>query len=593
MLLCGFVNFDDPLHVTENPHLRGGLGEVARWAASADRSGNWFPLTWLSHALDVRLFGLAPAGHHATSLLLHALNALLVFLWLARATGDRARSALVALVFAVHPIHVESVAWVSERKGVLSMAFGLLALLAWTAYAQQGRRGAYAAALAAHAASLAAKPTFVSLPLLLLLLDLWPLRRAPGAGGGPPAGSWARLAAEKLPFVALSCISSAVTLVVQQPALASAADVGPGVRLANAALAAVTYLRQLVLPTGLSVLYPYSLAPPLGAAALAAFGLAAVTGLVLARRRSRPWLTAGWLWFAVALVPMIGLVQVGHQAHADRYAYLPFLGLYIAVAASLPDTWLRRPLRCGAAAALALLLLAGGALTWRRIGDWRDGVALFESAVRVEPGNVLALRHLGDALGRAGRLDEARARYEEALALHPRFVEARSDLALLLLRQGRDADAETELRRALALDPAFADAHASLGALLAQGGRFDEALVHLRAALEAQPRRPDVQRNLGLVLARLGRAEEAEAALRRAAALEPGSADAHALLGYALAARGARAEAAAALETALRLDPAHAEARAHLARLRAGGSGDGDARRSDPGSPDRSAGRAR
>jgi protein O-mannosyl-transferase len=389
----GYVILDDPLYVTANREVRQGITlEGAAWALTANVANNWHPLTVLSHMLDVEVFGLPPVGHHLTSLLLHLAGVLLLFEALRRMTGAAYRSALVAALFAVHPTRVESVAWISERKDVLSGLFWMLALLAYLGWVRRPSAGRYLLVTLALALGLAAKPMVVTLPCVLLLLDFWPLGRR-GLRG---------LIVEKIPLFALSAASSVVTLHYQRTSMAPL-DVLPwDLRLANAAVSYVSYLGKAFLPRNLAVFYPFPMEIPAWKTAGAVLLLALVTALAVWRARKSPWLLVGWLWFLGTLVPVIGLVQVGRQAMADRYTYLPFVGLFLAVVWGTAEWAERRgALRpvLGALAVLAILGLAG--MTRAQTRHWRDGVTLFRHALAVTGNNPLARQGLARALAAA------------------------------------------------------------------------------------------------------------------------------------------------------------------------------------------------
>ena len=424
----GFVNLDDPLYVTANPWVRQGITRAGlAWALAANVANNWHPLTLFSHLLDVQLFGLAAAGHHGTSLLLHAANSLLLFRVLRRMTGATWRSAAVAALFAVHPAHVESVAWVAERKDVLSALFWILAMGAWGEYARRPSWRRYALVVLLMALGLAAKPMVVTLPFALLLLDVWPLERR-GLG-------WRRLIAEKLPLLALSALSSLVTLRYQQTSLVPL-DVLPWpLRLANAAVSYASYLGKILLPRHLAVFYPIPLAFPAWQTAGAALLIVIITGLALWSWRRAPWLLIGWLWFLGTLVPVIGLVQVGRQAMADRYLYIPSIGLFLALVWGISELLRDRRALLAALSTVVLLALATG--TWVQTGTWRDSVTLYRHALAVTRDNYVA--HVGLAKALAARRDWSGAveQYRQALALRPEFQEARRGLEAAL--RARDA----------------------------------------------------------------------------------------------------------------------------------------------------------
>ncbi len=536
-----FVNFDDPDYVSENPIVQRGLsGEGLRWAFTTYHAQNWHPLTWVSLMLDAQLFGAKSArGFHLTNLLLHALNALLLF-WLLRAlTGASWRSGLVAGLFALHPLHVESVAWIAERKDVLSQALALGATLVWLRWARGGRTRDYAIALALLALGLMAKQMLVTLPLLWLLLDFWPLGRLCSAATRRQAAGVARRQAllEKLPALALSAGAIALTLGAQtrRAALLPLDD-----RLANAAVAYARYLGKLFWPHPLSALYPHPAMA--GGEPLATWQVAGAALLLLAlsaaawRWRREGWPLVGWFWFLGAMLPVIGVVQVGEQAMADRYAYLPYIGLYILLvwgAAALVERggkrW-REP-------AIVLTLLALGACligARARAGVWRDSLTLGESAaavapvhpkmlynlglayadlhrypeaagsfaaaIAIAPDYAKALNNLGQTYEAMGKLDGARGAYAAALAKDPDFLLAHVNLSRLLAKTGDLAGAIEARRRAVALDPEDAAGRNNLGALLAQAGRLDEAVTQFRAALAIEPGNAEARRNLEMAL---------------------------------------------------------------------------------------------
>jgi len=529
-LAGGFVTLDDDAYVTANRHVLGGLSlRGLAWAATSFDAANWHPLTWLSHMLDVELFGLDPAGHHATSVLLHALNAGLAFLALRALTGASAPSALAAALFALHPLRVESVAWVAERKDVLSGTCFLALLLAYARYVRAGgrpaaARGPYAATIALFALGLAAKPMLVTAPFVLLLLDAWPLRRWRSAGAR-------RLVLEKLPHLGLAVVSVVLTARAQAAGGAiSSFEVLPfPLRAANAFAALGAYLRSSVLPTGLACLYPLPPArPALGAAFVAASpGLvlfAAFGALALARARAWPWLAVGWAWFLGMLVPVLGLVQVGSATHADRYTYLPSIGLAVAVAWGA-WTFARgrrgRELALGAAAVLAL-----GASAWaarRQVATWRDSVALFEHAVRVVPGNYAAEQALANALVREGRPGEALPHFERALAIHPDHHLSLSGYGDALVRVGRVSEALAPLERCVRVRPGYPEGRNNLGMVLGRLGRLEPAVEQLEAAARLAPDVPQIRCNLGSAYALLGRDADARREFEAALALDPAS----------------------------------------------------------------------
>jgi len=586
----GFVNWDDDRYVTGNAAVRGVSWASVRWAFTTLHESNWHPLTWLSHALDGSLFGANAAGHHATSIVLHAANAVLLFLLLRRMTGCLAPSALVAALFALHPLNVESVAWVSERKNVLSTLFMLLAIGAYARYAERPSRGRYAAVVLLFALGLMAKPMLVTLPLVLLLLDAWPLRRFAGSRAST-------LVVEKLPLLALSAASCVVTLIAQRPARVAMTIVPLGDRVQNAALSYVGYIAKTVAPIGLSPYYALPGTPesaplraPLALAAAAA--LAAVTFVAWRARRRAPHVLVGWLWYLGTLVPVIGLVQVGGQAMADRYAYVPLIGVFIVLAWSLPA---RRVTVAAALIALAALGVATARQArvwhdseslWRRalaenprcrlaLTNWgidlvdrgraEEGIALFRRALDVDPGYAHARVSLGGALTRIGRVDEAIPELERAVAQGTALPDAPFNLGVALGRAGRTAEAIRAIEAAIALDPRFARAHAQLGMLLARDGRHEEATEKFREALALEPNDPNTRVDFGVSLAALGRRDEAIAEYETAIRIRPDDATAHQNLGNAFADAGDFDGAIARYRTAAALDTVSAPLRYNMA----------------------------
>jgi protein O-mannosyl-transferase len=566
----GFVNIDDAQYVSDNAAVSGGLsGPAISWAFTTGHAGNWHPLTWLSHMLDVELYGLNAGPHHLTSLLLHVANALLLFGLLHRMTGALFRSAFVAALFALHPLHVESVAWVAERKDVLSTLFLLLTIRAYLGYVRRPRPSRYALVLGLFALGLMAKPMLVTLPCVLLLLDYWPLARA------APLGAWRQLSLEKLPLLGLAVASSVVTFVVQQRAGAvKGLDALPlDHRLANAVMAYATYIGKMLWPVHLAAIYPYPASRPGWLVAGAAVGLIAVTVLTLRAARHHPYLPVGWLWYLGTLVPVIGLVQVGSQPMADRYTYVPLIGLFLIVAWGIPDLLARsshRDLALGAAAGLVILGCA--VATRRQVQPWRSSVALWQHALAATAENHRAHNNLGHALAREGRAGEAIAHYTEALRIKPDYAEAHNNLGFALAEQGRASDAIVHYSEALRVLPDYVEAHNNLGVALAGEGNDDGAIRHLSEAVRIEPGRAVSHNNLGAVLAKRGRLDEAIRHFSEAVRLEPAYVDAYKNLatahggkGTALAEVGKVDEAIREFREALRLAPPEADRHYHLA----------------------------
>jgi len=563
------THLDDELYVFDNPRVLGGLTAAgARWALTSLELNNWHPLTWLSHMTDVSLFGTAPAGHHATSVLLHAAAAALLLLALARMTGAPWRSALAAALFAAHPLLVQPVAWIADRKDVLAGALFMLLLVAYERYVRRGGTARYLAVCATLALGLAAKAMLVTAPLLLLLLDAWPLGRL--RAGPAPGASRARVLLEKLPLLGLSAGASALAWVAQRRAgaLVDTGYISPAERLANAVVSSARALAQVFWPAGIAAYYPYHRHAP-AAVALALATLAALTFLALRARRRRPFLLAGWLWYLVALVPVAGFVQVGEQARADRYLYLPVVGVFVAVAWVLPGRAAGRGRRRAALAAAAGAVGLLAVLATVQARAWADPVELYRRAISATEGNWLMHNNLGARLLESGELEEAEEQLRAALRLRPSTA-AHANLGLLLARTGRLDEAEREHREALRLDPGSAAAHVGLAAVLARTGRPAEAEAHYREALRLAPRSVPALTGLSVVLAGRGDLAAAVDLGREALRLDPGSAEVRNNLGIALARLGRQGEAAEQFREAARLDPDLARPHTNLALVLAG-----------------------
>jgi Flp pilus assembly protein TadD len=527
-----FVNYDDPVYVYENPPVREGLsGETLRWAWTTGAAANWHPLTWMSHLLDVSLFGLKPAGHHGTSLLLHAVNAALLFVLLERATGRRGPAAVVALLFALHPLHVQSVVWVAERKDVLSTLFWFAATWAYLWYAERPSAPRWAAVTVLFALGLTAKPMLVTLPFALALLDFWPLSRWAQADGAARR----RLVLEKVPWLLLAAASSVVTYLVQRAgrAVGGFEQYPLGTRLANAVLACGAYLRKTLWPSDLAVFYPHpGTHVPWAAVAAWALVLLGVSAAALVLRRSRPWLFVGWFWFAGTLIPTLGLVQVGEQAMADRYTYVPLVGLFLVVAWGAAELV---PGRTAQAVLASVAVLACATATRvRELPAWRDSASLWTRALHVTRDNYTAMLNLSALRIEQGRIRDAGALLREAVRLRPDNSMIRSNLGLVLTHLGESDEAAVHYRRALELEPNYPEAHSNLGFWLATKGRREEAVAHWKEAIRLEGEYAAPWYNWGSLLAREGQWAEAEEKLRRAIALRPDYGEAHANLAVVL-----------------------------------------------------------
>ncbi|MDR3458407.1 MAG: tetratricopeptide repeat protein [Verrucomicrobiae bacterium] len=524
-----FVNFDDNDYVTDNPFVKSGLTATdIRWAFTAFHAGNWHPLTWLSHMLDCDLFGLNAGGHHLVNALFHATNAALLFLLLWRLTRQLSAAAFIAALFAWHPLHVESVAWISERKDVLSTCFALLALLSYVKYAERSRvpaspsRLPYALSLVFFACSLMAKPMAVTLPCLLLLLDFWPLNRIPG-----PAfrlRDLRRPLLEKIPFFLLTTASCVITFIVQNrsEAVVSLSTMTLHYRLENAPVAAVNYLFKLFWPVNLNVFYPLPDRIPALSAALSAALLVGISVAAWHWRATKPYLLTGWLWFLGTLVPVIGLVQVGGQAMADRYTYIPSIGFFLALVFLARDFAIR--LQTPKIIARGLMVLSCTACilaTENQLSFWRNGEVLFRRALAMNPANDIALVNLGVALQAQNRTEEALVAYRQA----ERLASNRYQI------------------------------HGNIGNLLSLLGRHEEALQEYGAALALRPQSSLIRDSYGTELIALGRYPEALPQFQEAAQRDPALADPHLQAGKVLFMQGLDAEGIKEFQTALRLDP--------------------------------------
>lgn len=572
-----FVNFDDDRYVTENPHVRAGLSwDTIKWAMVSTDEANWHPLTWISHALDVQLFRLNPAGHHLTNILFHALSGVLLFLLLWRGTRRLGLSFFVAVIFAMHPLNVESVAWISERKNVLSTMFFLLTLGTYAWYAQSPSWKRYLPMVSLFAAGLSSKPMVVTLPFVLLLLDYWPLRRIehwsePGDLGLEQT-STGKLLLEKIPLFILSGVSSLITMHAQRAA--GAIDVLPlsfSVRLKNALYCYLLYIEKAIWPSKLAPLYPHpGTSLPIWKAALAVMFLVAMTALVL-KFRSRGYPVTGWFWFLGTLVPVIGLVQVGNQAMADRYAYIPLIGIFVLIAWSFADIanhftapgWVKN-------VAAACCVVALTAVTYRQAGYWRDSLTLWGHALQVTQNNFVAENEYGGALLQLGRVDEAYPHFLRAAELHPADPLSHSNIGAYLQQHGRVTDAvrQYEIAASLTPDPRLlATTYANLGSAYGELGNYTQAHAAFDKSIGLNPNRFNTWIGMGLLSKREGNLEEAARDFMRSVELRP-TGQGYLQLGRTLEMSGRAADAAAAYQLALKISPDLSEAQTALDALR-------------------------
>jgi Flp pilus assembly protein TadD len=578
---CDFIDYDDPSYVVRNIHVQNGFTvESIRWAFTTGHAANWHPLTWMSHMLDVQLFGLEPHGHHLTNLLFHIANVLLLFFVFHRMTKALWQSFFVAALFAVHPIHVESVAWVAERKDVLSTFFWMLTLVAYSYYAQSLRPRTYLAVFLFFALGLMSKPMVVTLPFVLLLIDYWPLRRfqqyKPAQAIGPEVGSpvsvkkrkgkSARrkasgskpapepirhpnelvqegvgaqgstgpgnfrsliipLLREKIPFFALAALSCVITVIAQQKAgsVASIEGFPPGVRIANAIVSYVAYIGKMLWPDNLAVFYPYPRFLPLWQVMGAFVGLTAISFMVVRNARRFPYLALGWLWFAGTLVPVIGIVQVGNQAMADRYSYIPLIGLFVMAAWGIPEflSKLRRRkevLTAFSATTLACFIV----VTWTQVGYWRNSIALFDHALKVTGDTDLILQNRGSVFSKLGNYKLAIEDYNKAIEINPRYLEAYTNRGATYVKLGNFEQAILDFGKAAELNPQDADTYYNRGVAYNRLGNYEQAILDYDRAIEINPNFANAYYNRGVSHEKLGDHRRAHEDLETAARLGKG-----------------------------------------------------------------------
>jgi len=582
VLRNGFVNYDDPEYVTENPHVQTGLTTAnVRWALTSQHGGNWHPLTSISHMLDVQMFGLQASWHHGVNLLFHSVNAMLLFLLLEGLTGQRWRSACVAALFAVHPMHVESVAWVAERKDVLSGFFGMLTLIAYAKYvvvvkwAEEEAKSEirnpkletnpkseirkkimyYALALLLFALGLLSKPMLVTLPCVMLLLDYWPLQR-----GLRTKRRWGHLIAEKIPFFALSVVSSVATLWAQKSTgtLSSLEALPLEFRISNALVSYVRYLAKAIWPTNFAVFYPPPDTWPIEVVAGATIVLIAVSGMCFWLASKFPELPVGWLWFLGTLVPVIGLVQVGRQAMADRYGYIPLIGIFIAVVWFVSDWVARWQTAKNSIAAIAVVAVGICAvLTRMQVSYWRDTKSLFEHTIVATGENAVAQNNLGVYFFKANDLEQAQPHFAEAVRIKRNYPEAIINMGLCRERSGFTNEAIGFYERSVQVQPTAA-AWYNLANVLSKQGELEKAGKSYRAALELKPEFVEALNNYAGLLAKQGRVDEAAKYYAAAVKLKPDFADAHLSFGALLAGQQKWNEAIAEFKAALQSDPSNA-----------------------------------
>ena len=557
----GFIDFDDPFYVTENWHVLKGLRlESVCWAFRAGTgrymvdTDYWMPLTLISHMAGVQLFGLHPAGHHAVNVLLHAASTVILFLVLRSMTGSLWKSAFVAAFWAVHPLRVESVSWITERKDVLSGLFFMLTLAAYRNYIRKPSAPTYTILMIPFVLGLMSKPIGVTLPLVLLLLDYWPLQRM---GRAENRRSLPALVLEKLPLLALSAMSCLITIFTQKQTLDSNGQIPLIVRAGNACVSYCIYLKKMLWPTDLAVFYPYPAeGRPIYQELLGVLLILIVSLCVIRLRRSHGYLTVGWFWYLVMLAPVSGILRAGAQAYADRFTYLPMIGLVIAitwaVSSWVGDQRLRKILSTLAA---VTLVLACSIAAFRQCRFWRDSETLFHHTLSCTRDNFLIENNLGSVLWHEGRTSEAIDHVLSALSINPASADAHNNMGTILWNQGRRAEAIACFKKALELLPSYGAAHNNLGNALLQTGSSDEALPHLRLAVEIIPGSSEAHYNLGNALLRGGNPSDAIQEFQEAASINPSSAEVQNTLGSVLAGTGSPQKGIAHLQRALKLDP--------------------------------------
>jgi tetratricopeptide (TPR) repeat protein len=577
-----FIHYDDPEYVTENPHISGGLSlEAVRWAFSTGYAGNWHPVTWISHMVDISLFGQRSSAHHLMNVAYHLANVVLLFSALTLMTGSLWSSAFAAAIFALHPLQVESVAWVAERKNLLSTLFLLLTLVCYLRYVRHKSRRWYLLAIGSFCLGLMSKPMIVTLPFCLLLLDYWPLGRwtrkaslvSPGNPQKPKKQvredlSHGGLIREKIPFLILSVTSIVVTYVVQsrERAVIGFEEFPIFMRFVNATVSYVTYLHQFLWPKGLAVFYPYPSIFVPWQIFFNFFILLAITILVIRGAARHPYLPVGWFWFFGTLVPVIGLVQVGMQSMADRYMYVPMIGLSILAAWAVPD--LLRHVQFGRKG--ALVIAAGAALggclvtTWMQLQHWKNTSTLFTHALDVTVGNYVAHSAIGTEFGRQGRIEEAVTHYSEAVRLWPGYFVVHNNLGILLAQRGRTHEAIDHYLASLRLNPRSAETHVNLGSALLELGETEKALEHYREAVRLNPNSAEAYNGMGIAQTNLGQRQEAISSLTQAVGLQPESTGFWFNLGIAYGRAGQSNEAIRCFEKSLQLGPKNAQTHYNL-----------------------------
>jgi Flp pilus assembly protein TadD len=580
-----FINFDDNDYVIRNPHVNSGLTlEGIKWAFTAFHANNWHPITWLSHMVDCEIYGLNAGGHHFTNLILHIINTLLLFLVFKWITGAIWESAFIAALFAIHPLHVESVAWVAERKDVLSAFFGMLTIWAYARYAENLSLSRYLTALLCFIFGLMSKPMLVTLPFVLLLLDFWPLKRfqfLPAddesyfqtqrySDKGFKRGTLLNLILEKIPFFIFVVVSSYLTFLAQQHGgVVKSLELFPlKVRIANALVAYIIYIKKMFYPLNLAILYPYPEIVPMWQALGAACLLVCIFILAIWKFKRYPYFTVGLLWYIGTLIPVIGLVQVGLQSMADRYTYMPLIGLFIIIAWGIPDIMSRFCYQKIVLAVLSVTIISTFMiLTWIQTRHWYNSTTLLDHAIHVTKNNYLAYNGLGVAHIEQGRIIEGINNLYRAINIKHDFAEAHKNMGIALVKQRKIDEAIIHYKKALRISPESAIIHNSLGIALHKQGKIEESIKHFLEALEIWPNYIKAYNNLGIALVSQGKIQEALVHYVKALKINPDYAEAHCNMGIALEKLGKIEEAIAHYNQALRIKPDYPRARYNLEQL--------------------------
>jgi tetratricopeptide (TPR) repeat protein len=597
-----FVGFDDELYITENSHTQSGLTiDGIVWAFTTFHAGNWHPLTWLSHMLDCELYGLNPMGHHWTNLLFHMTNTLLLFFMFQKMTGAIWKSAFVAALFALHPLHVESVAWVAERKDVLSTFFGMLTILAYIRYVKKRNFLRYSLIFIFLSLGLMAKPMLVTLPFVLLLLDFWPLERLKYYSHHQSSKLFS-LIYEKIPLFIPVAISSVLTIFAQKEAgaLYSFESLSANTRIANAFVSYASYIVKTIWPQNLAIFYPHSFGMlSLWYVFLAAFAMAGISFFSIRLFKQRPYVAVGWFWYLVTLIPVIGLIQVGAQGMADRYTYIPLTGLFIMLAWGISDLLKKWHYRKTVLAVCAIILLfTFSTRSYFQIRHWENSAAVFKNAIQTTKNNWLAYRELGLALMRDGELDDAVFYYKKALQIRPNYLTALDNLGMTLHRLGRfeealfyyskalkinrkDAgihnntanvltalgkleEAIKHYKKAILITPDFAEPHYNLANILVIQKKFDEAVFHYESAIKNDSEYNDAHYNLGCILLRQKKIKEALTHFTEVIKINPDYKQAYNHIGIILVQKGKFKKAKKFFSKAVQIDPDYSEALKNL-----------------------------